>query len=54
MESAEKDFNSMFFTSRRYDLGRVGRYKLNKKFDYEEPTDSHLLAKEDIVNTMGF
>jgi DNA-directed RNA polymerase subunit beta len=54
MESAEKDFNSMFFTSRRYDLGRVGRYKLNKKFDYEDPSDSHLLTKEDIVNTMGF
>ncbi|TFH49481.1 MAG: DNA-directed RNA polymerase subunit beta, partial [Lysobacterales bacterium] len=49
VESAEKDFNSMFFTPRRYDLGRVGRYKLNKKFDYEEPTDSHLLAKDDIV-----
>ncbi|MCG8480048.1 MAG: DNA-directed RNA polymerase subunit beta, partial [Spirochaetales bacterium] len=30
MESAEKDFQSMFFSSRRYDLGRVGRYKLNK------------------------
>ncbi len=54
VESAEKDFNSMFFTSRRYDLGRVGRYKLNKKFDYPEPTDSHLLTKDDIVNTMGF
>jgi DNA-directed RNA polymerase subunit beta len=54
MESAEKDFNSMFFTSRRYDLGRVGRYKLNKKFDYPDPTDSHLLTKDDIVNTMGF
>jgi len=54
MESAEKDFNSMFFTARRYDLGRVGRYKLNKKFDYPDPTDSHLLTNEDIVNTMGY
>ena len=54
MESAEKDFNSMFFTSRRYDLGRVGRYKLNKKFDYPEQTDSHILTKEDIVNTMSY
>ena len=54
VESAEKDFNSMFFTARRYDLGRVGRYKLNKKFDYPEPTDSHLLTKDDIVNTMRF
>ena len=54
MESAEKDFNSMFFTARRYDLGRVGRYKLNKKFDYEDPPQDHILTREDITNTMGF
>jgi DNA-directed RNA polymerase subunit beta len=54
VESAEKDFQSMFFTSRRYDLGRVGRYKLNKKFDYEDPPEAHILTKEDIVNTMAF
>jgi len=54
LESAEKDFNSMFFTSRRYDLGRVGRYKLNKKFDYEKGLEEHVLTKDDIVNTMRF
>ncbi len=54
VESAEKDFNAMFFTSRRYDLGRVGRYKLNKKFDYEEPVEDHVLTREDMVNTMRF
>ncbi|MFW6234730.1 MAG: DNA-directed RNA polymerase subunit beta, partial [Spirochaetota bacterium] len=54
LESAEKDFNSMFFTARRYDLGRVGRYKLNKKFDYENGLEEHILTKEDIVNTMRF
>jgi DNA-directed RNA polymerase subunit beta len=59
IENAEKDFNSMFFSARRYDLGRVGRYKLNKKFDYQAPetgnsTDSHLLTRDDIVNTMKY
>ena len=54
MESAEKDFQSMFFSSRRYDLGRVGRYKLNKKFDYEDPSEDFILMQEDIVNTMRF
>ncbi len=54
VEQAEKDFNSMFFASRRYDLGRVGRYKLNKKFDYPEPIVEHILTKEDIVNTMRY
>ncbi len=54
VENAEKDLNSMFFSSRRYDLGRVGRYKLNKKFDYNPPLEDHTLAMDDITNTMKF
>jgi DNA-directed RNA polymerase subunit beta len=54
LESAEKDLNSMFFTSRRYDMGDVGRYKLNKKFDYDPPLEEHVLTKPDIVNTMTY
>ncbi len=54
LENADKDLNTMFFTHRRYDLGRVGRYKLNKKLDYEEPSDEPVLNREDIVNTMRF
>ena len=52
VEAAEKDLNSMFFSERRYDLGRVGRYKLNKKFDYKEDVKDFTLVKEDIINTM--
>ena len=52
VEAAEKDLNSMFFSERRYDLGRVGRYKLNKKFDYEDDVKDITLIKEDIINTM--
>ncbi len=54
VENAEKDLNSMFFSSRRYDLGRVGRYKLNKKFDYNPPLEDHVLVKDDITNTMKY
>jgi len=54
IETAEKDLNSMFFSSRRYDMGDVGRYKLNKKFDYDPPYQEHVLTQEDIVNTMQF
>jgi DNA-directed RNA polymerase subunit beta len=54
VESAEKDLVSMFFSSRRYDLGRVGRYKLNKKFDYKEPLSDYTLVKTDIISTMKF
>lgn len=52
VESAEKDLISMFYSTRRYDLGKVGRYKLNKKFDYEPELDTQTLTPEDIVNTM--
>ncbi len=54
VENAEKDLNSLFFSTRRYDLGRVGRYKLNKKFDYEVPVKQFTLTKDDIVHTMKY
>jgi DNA-directed RNA polymerase subunit beta len=54
LENAEKDLASMFFSSRRYNLGQVGRYKLNMKFDYEDPPSTFTLTKEDIANTMAF
>ena len=54
IEAAEKDLASMFFSTRRYDLGRVGRYKLNKKFDYAEPFADDTLVKDDIIATMKF
>ncbi len=54
IEAAEKDLNTIFFSTRRYDLGRVGRYKLNKKFDYKEPVEEHTLTKQDIIATMKF
>jgi DNA-directed RNA polymerase subunit beta len=54
VEAAEKDLLGMFFTSRRYDLGRVGRYKLNKRFNYKEPLDDNTLTKQDIIATMKY
>ncbi len=54
IEAAEKELLTMFFDERRYDLGRVGRYKLNKKFNYAEPLETFTLAKEDIIATMKF
>ncbi|MBR1638209.1 MAG: DNA-directed RNA polymerase subunit beta [Treponema sp.] len=54
VEQAEKDLNTLFFSERRYDLGRVGRYKLNKKFEYKDDVKDFTLIKEDIINTMKF
>jgi DNA-directed RNA polymerase subunit beta len=54
VDNAEKDLNSMFFSSRRYDLGKVGRYKLNKKFAFAPPLNDFVLTKQDIIATMKF
>jgi DNA-directed RNA polymerase subunit beta len=61
IERAEKDLPDTFFSSRRYDLGSVGRYKFNKKFgsgddesDETASTELTVLTPIDIVNTMGF
>ncbi len=54
VEAAEKDLLGMFFTSRRYDLGKVGRYKLNKKFDLNPPLTDFTLTKRDVIATMKF
>jgi len=51
-EHAEKDLQGMFFSDRRYDLGKVGRYKLNKKFSLDLPTNKFTLANDDIIATM--
>ncbi len=58
VEKAEKDLNSMFFSLKRYDLGSVGRYKLQKKFHAGEDVvcdeDDVTLHPQDIVDTMNF
>jgi DNA-directed RNA polymerase subunit beta len=58
-ERGERELPEMFFSSRRYDLGAVGRYKLHKRFhagDDNTGFDENLtvLTPEDIVNTMAF
>ena len=51
-DQAEKDLLGMFFSDRRYDLGKVGRYKLNKKFNLDLPVNKFTLANDDIIATM--
>ncbi|MCR5080614.1 MAG: DNA-directed RNA polymerase subunit beta, partial [Treponema sp.] len=52
VEAAERDLNTLYFSSRRYDLSRVGRYKLNKKFAVDDPIEEVVLTREDIIRTM--
>ncbi len=48
-ENAKSLMQSLFFNPRRYDLGRVGRYKLNKRLELPVGTDERTLTPRDLV-----
>jgi len=50
LENARTLINTLFFNPRRYDLGRVGRHKLNKRLDLEEATDQRWLRPYDLIS----
>ncbi|MBD5327202.1 MAG: DNA-directed RNA polymerase subunit beta [Muribaculaceae bacterium] len=47
--SAREVIQNLFFSDKRYDLGEVGRYRLNKKLDLATPMNVRVLTQEDIV-----
>ena len=49
-ETARGIIDKLFFSDKRYDLGEVGRYRINKKLDLETPMDVKILTKEDIFS----
>ncbi|HIP36004.1 MAG TPA: DNA-directed RNA polymerase subunit beta [Crocinitomix sp.] len=48
-ETARNVFDKLFFSDTRYDLGEVGRYRINKKLGLDTDIDQKVLTKEDIV-----
>jgi len=54
IESAKTFIETLFFNPHRYDLARVGRYKLNKKLGLDIPLDVTVLTKEDILETVRY
>ncbi|MCY4582964.1 MAG: DNA-directed RNA polymerase subunit beta [Chloroflexi bacterium] len=48
-ESARTLLDNLFFNPRRYDLGRVGRYKMNRRTGKDVPQESRTLTKDDII-----
>ena len=48
-ETARTIINNLFFSDKRYDLGDVGRYKINRKLNLNTPKDVRILTKEDII-----
>jgi DNA-directed RNA polymerase subunit beta len=49
LENARSLINSLFFSDRRYDLGRVGRYKLNKRLGVHEEKGPMTLTRDDLA-----
>lgn len=49
LENARSLIKSLFFNIRRYDLGRVGRYKLNKRLELNLPATQMVLTPDDFV-----
>ena len=49
VESARSLIDNLFFNPRRYDLGKVGRYKMNRRMGQDIPQQNRTLTKEDIV-----
>jgi DNA-directed RNA polymerase subunit beta len=48
-ETARGIIDKLFFSDRRYDLGEVGRYKINAKLGLDIPVETRVLTREDII-----
>jgi len=48
-DTAREIIDNLFFSEKRYDLGEVGRYKLNRKLGIDTPVETKVLTKEDII-----
>ena len=53
-ETARGIIDKLFFSDKRYDLGDVGRYRINKKLDLQTPADTKVLTKEDIISIIKY
>lgn len=56
LENAQELLNTTFFDMRRYNLGRVGRYKMNKKLAIEvaNTKENYVLTKDDILGSIRY
>jgi len=53
-ETAKGVFEKLFFSDARYDLGEVGRFRLNKKLGLDDSEESRVLTKTDIINIIKY
>ena len=52
--SAREVINNLFFSEKRYDLGDVGRFRINKKLGLTTPDEVRVLTKEDIIEIIKY
>ena len=52
--SAREVINNLFFSEKRYDLGEVGRYRINKKLNLETDMSVRVLTREDIIEIIKY
>ncbi|MFP4059581.1 MAG: DNA-directed RNA polymerase subunit beta [Bacteroidales bacterium] len=54
-EATARDvIDKLFFSDKRYDLGDVGRYRINKKLGLDIPIDTRVLTREDIISIIQY
>ncbi len=53
-QTARDVINGLFFSEKRYDLGDVGRYRINKKLGLKTPEDVRVLTHEDIIEIIKY
>ena len=52
--SAREVITNLFFSDKRYDLGEVGRYRINKKLNLDTSMDVKVLTRDDIINIIKY
>ncbi len=53
-ENAQTLLDNLFFNPKRYDLAKVGRYKVNKKLEVNAPVTTGVLTEDDVVSTIEY
>jgi DNA-directed RNA polymerase subunit beta len=53
-QTARDIIQNLFFSDKRYDLGEVGRYRINKKLGHDIPMEVKVLTKEDIISIVKY
>ena len=53
LETAQKFIERIFFSPKKYDLGQVGRYRLNQQFNLNVPVEETVLTMDDIIQVLS-